>query len=187
MEDGEIMELFRQRSEEALALTERKYFKYCYSIAYAILRNHEDARECVNDTLNRAWQAIPPARPATLRTYLGKITRNLALNALEKAAAGKRGGGEAALAISELEECLPGGGAEGDQFIEREAITRVLNRFLGSLEPRQRRVFVRRYWYADSPRAIAADYGMNAGQIKSLLFRLRRRLKTELEKEGVSL
>ncbi len=187
MKDGEIMELFRRRSEEALALTERKYFRYCYSIAYAILRNHEDARECVNDTLNRAWQAIPPARPATLRTYLGKITRNLALNALEKMSADKRGGGEVALAISELEECLPSSRAEGDQLIEREAITQVINRFLGRLNLQQRRVFVRRYWYAGSLKEIAADYALSVGQVKSMLFRLRRKLKTELEKEGISL
>lgn len=187
MEDSAIVLLYWQRSETAIAETERKYSRYCHSIAYGILRNHEDAQECVNDTLNRAWNAIPPARPSVLRTFLGKIARNLSLNALEKMTAKKRGMGQVELALSELEECVPSNGTESDRFIEEDTITQVINRFLGQLSTTQRKVFVRRYWYTSSLEEIAADYDMTISNVKSTLFRLRKKLKRELVKEGISL
>lgn len=182
MEDGEIIALYWQRSETALAATQRKYSKYCYAIAHNILQSHEDAQECVNDTLARAWGAIPPARPSALRTFLGKITRNLALNALEKAQAEKRGSGQAVLALSELEQCLAG---KDEMPGEIDEITQMIDRFLARLDAAQRRVFVQRYWYARNLEDIANDCGMTVSKAKSILFRLRRKLKDELMKEGV--
>jgi RNA polymerase sigma-70 factor (ECF subfamily) len=187
VEDSEIVELFWQRSEAALAATEKKYANYCRSIAYGILRNYEDAQECVNDTLVKAWNAIPPARPSVLRTFLGKITRNLSLHALKKMTAEKRGLGQVPLALSELEECVSGSSSEGEQLIEDEAITQVVNGFLSRLDVEQRKVFMRRYWYASRLEEIADDYGMTVSKVKSILFRLRKKLKRELEKEGIYL
>ena len=184
MEDGEIIALFWQRSETALAATERKYSKYCYAIALGILQNNEDAQECVNDTLARAWGAIPPARPGVLRTFLGRITRNLALNALEKMQTEKRGSGQAPLPLSELEQCLAG---KDEIPGEIDEITRVIDCFLERLDSTQRRVFVQRYWYAGSLEDIAGDCGMTVNKAKSILFRLRKKLKDELTKEGVFL
>jgi RNA polymerase sigma-70 factor (ECF subfamily) len=187
VEDYEIVELFWARSETAIRETECKYARYCHSVAYGILRNDEDAQECVNDTWHKAWNAIPPARPAMIRTFLGKITRNLSLNALEKQNADKRGAGQFAVALSEIEESVPDDNSDSERFIEDEAITEVINRFLGKLPAEQRKVFVRRYWYASSLEEIAGDYGMSVGKVKSILHRLRLKLKTELEKEGISL
>ena len=187
MEDDAIVELYWERNEAALMETEHKYAKYCHSVAFSILRNDEDAQECVNDTWHKAWNAIPPARPAMLRTFLGKITRNLSINALEKQNADKRGAGQFAVALSEIEDCVPDGNSDSGRFIEDEAITEVINRFLGKLAAEQRKVFVRRYWYSSSLEEIAGDYGMSVGKVKSVLFRLRKKLKTELEKEGISL
>ena len=187
MEDDAIVKLYWERSEAALAETERKYAKYCHSVAYGILRSNEDAQECVNDTWLRAWNAIPPARPAMLRTFLGKITRNLSLNALEKQNADKRGAGQFAIALSEIEDCVPDSKAASERFVEDEAIAQAINRFLENTAAWQRKVFVRRYWYASSLEEIAGDYGMSVGKVKSVLYRLRKKLKTELEKEGISL
>ncbi len=187
MEDEEIVELFWKRSESALTEVEHKYFKYCRSIAFSILRCNEDAEECVNDAFARAWNAIPPARPSVLRTYLGKITRNLSLNALEKINAEKRGFGQVPLALSELDECISGYDSESDWHIEEKMITQTVNKFLGRLTLEQQRVFVRRYWYTSSIEEIATDYGLSQSKVKSILFRLRKKLKRELEKEGISL
>jgi RNA polymerase sigma-70 factor (ECF subfamily) len=187
VEDDKIIELFWKRSEAALTETERKYSKYCYSIAFGILRCHEDAEECVNDTLARAWNAIPPARPSMLRTFLGKITRNLSLNALEKMNAEKRNFGQVPLVLSELNECLSASYFEPEQQIEEEAIVQAVNRFLARLDPEQQKVFIRRYWYVSSIKEIAGDFKMSESKVKSILFRLRKKLKRELEKEDICL
>ena len=187
IEDREIVELYWQRSEMAVSETERKYSKYCYAVAHNILQNHEDSQECVNDTLGRAWDAIPPARPSVLRTFLGKITRNLALNVLEKMKAEKRGAGQAVLALSELEDCIASKGTVDERLIEMEAITQIVNNFLERLDTTQRKVFVRRYWYTNSIEDIANDYKITASSVKDILFRLRKKLKKELEKEGIIL
>ena len=79
MKDEEIVELFWNRSEESVQELARKYEKYCYYIAYSILHNHEDAQECVNDAYYHTWDSIPPQKPNKLSTYVGKLTRNLAL------------------------------------------------------------------------------------------------------------
>ena len=185
VDDNEIVELFWQRSESALTATEQKYRNYCYAIALNILQNNEDAEECVNETLSRAWNAIPPARPVILRTYLGKITRNLSINIFQKQNALKRGLGQNNLAFSEIEDFFLGYEKNIDSFIEEEFITQVLNNFLEQLEVTQRKIFVRRYWYASRIEAIASDYNISVNKVKSILFRLKKKLKTELEKEGI--
>ena len=106
MEDQKIIELYFDRNETAISETDKKYGSYCHTIAYRILQNLPDAEECVNDTWLRAWNAMPPQRPSVLRQFLAKITRNLSLDRWRGANAEKRGGGEAALALEELGECV---------------------------------------------------------------------------------
>lgn len=187
MEDEKMIELFWQRSEGALTAVRKKYAPYCYSIAYRILRSNEDAEECVNDAMLRVWHAIPPARPQMLRTFIGKITRNLSLNYLEKAQAKKRGGGEIELLLSELEDCLPASGPTTEEQLSEQETIAVINRFLDETPITKRKIFVRRYWYGSSVKEIATDFGLTESNIATTLFRLRESLKTALEKEGILL
>ena len=60
MDDRSIIELFLERSEEAILQTDNKYGRYCHRIAFNILGNDEDSEECVNDALMRVWGSIPP-------------------------------------------------------------------------------------------------------------------------------
>lgn len=110
MEDSAIVTLYWQRSEQAIAESDTKYGPYCGHIAYGLLQNSEDAQECVSDTWLAAWNAMPPHRPAVLRLFLGKLTRRLSLQRLRRQGRLKRGGGEAALALEELGDCVPLGG-----------------------------------------------------------------------------
>lgn len=183
MDDSEIIKLYTERSENAISETARKYGRYCRYVAYNILRNDEETDECVNDTYFRAWNAIPPHFPNCLRTFLGKITRGLALNRLEKFAAKKRGEGQAALALDELSECISDkcGGDPTDDIV----IKAVLDRFLEELPAEQRKIFVRRYWYLDSVKKIAKELGLRENAVSVTLFRLRTKLREELEKEGI--
>ena len=107
MEDAEIVDLYWQRDQQAIAETDKKYGAYCQHIAYAVCSDRLDAEECVNDTWLRAWGAMPDKRPTVLSTFLGKITRNLAINRFQRKTRKKRGGGETALALEELEDCIP--------------------------------------------------------------------------------
>ncbi|MGM9520901.1 MAG: RNA polymerase sigma factor [Oscillospiraceae bacterium] len=185
MDDQKIVALYWARSEEAVAETAKKYSGYCRSIAYNILQNREDAEECVNDAYIRAWGAIPPHRPERLSAFLGKITRNLALQRYLKNSARKRGGGEAALSLAELEECLPAAGGDGisDDIALREALERFLR-----AQPKEARVlFTLRYFYMYPISQIAAKLGMSESRVKSALFRLRKKLRAHLEKEGIML
>ena len=125
MNDQDILDLYFARSESAISATNEKYGKYCHTVAMNILYSHEDSEECVNDTWLRAWGAIPPKRPAMLRTFLGKITRNLALNRWEHTHAEKRGRGEPAAALDELTECVADTRAgQPDQLLEQLTLTK---------------------------------------------------------------
>ena len=181
MEDDRIIELFFSRDENALLQASAKYGAYCSSIALNVLGNAEDAGECMNDTLLRAWNSIPPQRPVSLKAYLGKIVRNLALDRYDRLTAEKRGGGQYELALDELAECV----ADTDRFAEKTEISGIINAFLEKQEKEKRIIFVKRYFYMDPVKKIAKDMGMSESNVKTTLFRLRNGLKEELQKEDI--
>lgn len=183
MEDCQIVQLYWDRDEQAIAVTAEKYESYCMTIAKNILGNGEDAEECVNDTYWRAWKAMPPHWPERLSAFLGKITRNLAFNKYSYYTAEKRGGGEMTLVLEELGECVSGRD-DVEQEIDRLELVRVLNDFLSGLSEKKRNIFLCRYWYADSVRAIARRFGMREGTVSMTLHRLRTELKGFLTERG---
>ena len=186
MRDHEIIELYWARNESAITATAEKYGNYCHTIAYNILRNKEDAEECANDTYLRAWSSIPPQRPNRLSIYLGKITRNLALNRHKRYTAEKRGHGQVVLALSELEACVPSE-TTVEQTIEENELAAAIDRFLYAKPKLNRNIFVRRYYHLYAIRDIADAYGMSESKVTSLLFRMRNELRRFLEKEGIML
>ena len=185
MEDSRIIELYFERSETAIVESERKYGRYCGTIAMNILGNREDTEECVSDTWLRAWNAIPPAKPRLLKAFFGRITRNLALNLWEKKRAGKRGGGESSVVLDELEECI----ADAEAYTwsaDRYVLTETLNRFLKGLPEEKRTIFIRRYWYMDQVKDIASEMGLGESKVKMTLLRTRKELMEVLKKEGIT-
>ena len=182
MEDQQIVDLYWQRNEKALSQTQKKYGKYCHSIAFAILYSSEDAEECVNDTLLRAWSAIPPARPGRLSTFLGKITRNLAIDRLDKNTAQKRSG-PVEIVLDELSECIPDTDAENPT--DKIALSDAINSFLASLDGEARVMFMQRYWYASPIKSIARELEKSESYVKVTLMRTRNKFKEHLEKEGI--
>ena len=184
MEEQHIVELFFRRDERALSETRQKYSRYLLRIAYNILQNQQDAEECLNDTLLRAWNAIPPHRPRRLSVFLGKIARHRALDLYATLTAEKRGGSIHAQVLEEWRDCLPANdGDPADDLTVRDA----LSRFLRQLPAETRHIFILRYWYGDSIRAIATTCHATESRIKMTLSRTREQLKTFLEKEGIAL
>ena len=183
MEDREIVALYWSRSETAIDETRLKYEPYLMKIAKNILKDLEDCRECVSDTYLRAWNSMPPHRPAILATFLGKITRRIAIDKWRARSAEKRGGGELPLALSELADCIPSRKTV-EQAVADAELEAAINRFVLSLPLTRRRVFLCRYWYLDSIAAIAKQFGLSQSSVKVLLHRTRKALRTFLEQEG---
>lgn len=183
MNDSEIVELYWARKETAIGETSRAYGAYCRSISRNIVGDSRDAEECLSDTWLAAWNSIPPQRPALLRAYLGKITRRLSLKKWREKHAQKRGGGEVALALDELAECIPDGGGP-EEALDAQLLTEAVNRFLAGLDGSERRVFICRYWYLDPLKDICHRFGYSQSKVKSMLHRLRQRLRLQLEREG---
>ena len=185
MEDNQILDLYWERNPEAISQTDQKYGAYCRQISFQILRSREDSEECVNDTWLRAWNAMPPQRPAILPSFLGRITRNLSLDRYKAGHTGKRGGGQLLVALEELGTCIPA--AESvEKALEDAELSRLIDRFLRTLPEKDQCIFLRRYWYVDTTLEIAHRYKMAEGTVKSSLHRSRQRLKAYLEQEGVA-
>ena len=185
MEDPKIIDLYFDRNEAAIAETDRKYGTYCRSIAWNILQSREDSEECVSDTWLRAWNAMPPQRPGVLRQFLAKITRNLSLDRFRADHAQKRGSGEVPLALEELKECV--GTGDPATEAERALLAQLIDRFLQTLSPRDRNIFLRRYFYMESHKDIAARYGMKEANVRLCLSRTRQKLRIYLREEDFPL
>ncbi len=184
MKDADIIKLYFLRSENAIRETEKKYGGYCLAIADNILSSRQDTEECVSDTYLRAWNSIPPKSPDNLRTYLGKITRGLAINRYKMQSAEKRGGSSADVIFSELQGCIPSNITVEDTLDEKLLI-KAIEDFLRRQSAEKRIIFLRRYWYAESIADIAKSFSLSDSKVTSLLYRLRLKLKEHLEKEGI--
>lgn len=183
MNDQEIIALFLDRDEKAIEYTASKYHNYCYSIADKALHNPQDSEECLNDVWLAAWNSIPPNEPTSLSVYLGRITRNLSVKRLRDINRKKRGK-EITVYLEELEDVIPTR-HNVEETMENELLKESLERFLRKQHKINRGLFICRYYYLDSIGEIAARFGLTENTVKLRLFRLRKKLKEYLEKEGV--
>ena len=186
MDDSVIVQMYWDRNEEALSETAKKYGSYCFSIAKNIVGNNEDAEECVNDTYLQTWNSIPDNKPKMLSTYLGKITRNLSFNRYKRNNAEKRGGGQIGLVLDELSDLIASPD-EPEMEIDSKLLSKAINSFLSNLPLEKRKIFVCRYWYADSIKDIAKTFGMTENNVSVILNRLRQKLSEHLKESGFEL
>lgn len=181
MEDREIINLYLERNNNAISETNNKYGKYCNTIAFNILCNREDSEECVNDTYLHTWNAIPPYVPNIFKSFLAKITRNLALDKYDKRMAKKRNH-KMEVVYEELEECIPTN--ELDIEIGYNELVNEINAFLKTLSQEKRVIFLERYWYFNSIKDISSKYKQKESKIKMSLLRTRNSLREYLEERG---
>lgn len=180
MEDQRIIELLWQRLESGIDALRAKFGRGIDRIAMNILADPDDAEEVANDTYLALWNAIPPAKPDPLSAFVYKVCRNTALNRLRSHQAQKRSGYE--VSLEELSQVLPGDTLEG--HIDTRALGRCIDRFLETLDPQSRCLFLRRYWYGDSLKELAARQHLTPGTLSVRLHRIRGKLKDYLNKEG---
>lgn len=185
MDDQQIIALYHSRSEAAIRETDRKYGPFCRRIAMNILGIPEDAEECVSDTWHTAWRQMPPERPRSLKAFLGRITRNLSVSRFRAARAQKRYKGLEIL-LSELEECIPAAGGV-EHTVEVQELGESISNWLERLPEEDRILFIRRYWYGDAVKELAAEKKCTENQMAQRMYRLRGQLKMYLESEGVTL
>ena len=186
MEDHDIIQLYWDRNENAIARTEEKYGPYCTAIAQNILKDDRDTEECVSDTWLQAWNAMPPQWPRILSAFLGAITRNLSFGRYRAKSAQKRGGGELTVVLEELEECVSGAESAETEAERRELLT-AINAFLAALPAQKRNIFLCRYWYADSVQDIAKRFHTTPGNVSAQLRRMRIKLRAYLTERGYEL
>jgi len=180
MEDERIIELYWNRSENAIKETDKKYGAYCRYIANNILQNLEDTTECVNDTYLQTWNAIPPTRPNVFKLFIAKITRNLAINRYKKIRAQKR---NHTIEIV-LEDCIATE-ANVENNIEYKELVLHLNKFLENLPISKRNIFIDRYWYLNSIEDISLKNEMSQSNVKVILHRLRNDLRKYFNERGI--
>lgn len=185
MEDEKIIRLFLSRSEQAIAELSCKYGGTCRKIAFNILNNLEDAEECVNDTYLATWNSIPPNTPNPLVTYVCKITRNLSLKKYRYNTARKRNSFYD-ISLTELENCIPSNDSNLKPC-EEENLTIIIEDFLDSLDKKSRIMFVKRYWFAESVKSIAEEFGTTENYVAVRMLRIREKMKIYLERKGIVL
>lgn len=182
MNDNQIIKLFFTRNEDAIQQTAYKYGTRLTGLAANIVRNNEDAQECVNDTYLKAWDTIPPTKPDHFFAYLAKICRFFAFGRLDWNNAAKRNGSVVAL-TQEMEECIPS--SWHDETVDSGEISSLVSSFLHRQTQENRMIFVRRYWYGDSVSEIALRYELSQSAVLMRLSRTRSKLAAYLKKEGI--
>lgn len=185
MEDNEIIELFWQRSQRAIAETDQKYGGRLQTLSMNILHDRQDTEECVNDTYHATWNTLPPERPNYFFAYLAKLARNFSFGKYDYYHAQKRCVTVVELS-DEIENCIPAPN-DLEQKLDSKEIGRIISTFLYEQSSEMRAVFVRRYWYMDPIKDIAEMFQISESKVKSILFRMRNKLREHLEEEDIHL
>lgn len=184
MEDVQIVSLYWNRDQSAISESNIKYGQMLKRISLSVVQNQEDSDECVNDTYLKVWDTIPPQKPNSLAAYLGRITRNISINRWYENHTQKRGG--ANVLITELSDCIPSPYSV-EKEIEASELSAVITKWLYSIAQDDRVLFLRRYWFGESLNSLAEECATTPNRLAGRMYRLRKKLKLTLEKEGIYL
>ena len=181
MEDEKIIELLFQRSEKGLYEIQQQYGKLCFKIIHNLLQDTEDTKECINDVYLGVWNAIPPEVPRSLKAYICRIARNIALKQIEYHTAQKRNGSSIPL-VDEFENCI----SVMETDYEMIELTEILNGFLEGLDKESRIMFVKRYWFGESLDTLSEMFGESRTSIAVRLSRIKKKLMKSLKEQKIT-
>ena len=184
LSDGEIIDLYFKRDELAISATGNNYGRYLFTIGNNILNDRLDCEECLNDTYFSTWNKIPPNRPTYLQMFLSKIMRDVSISRYRKNRSKKHIPSELTVSMEELGDCIVSEADVEEDLAIRE-LARLLNGFLKSITKRQRFIFVCRYYYCDSVKAIASMLEVSSKTVYREIERIRLDLRDALSKEDI--
>lgn len=179
--DKDIIAMLEGREEAVLKLIEQEYGNYIKTIAFRVVHREEDVEECLNDSLLKIWNTIPPLVPQSFKAYLGTVARNIALDTYRKEHSEKRKG-EFSELLEELQQCQQ---ENPESIAEQQEISRSIDKYLGKVSKEKRFLFLARYYYGYSIEELCKKQQSSESKVKSTLFRMRKELKKQLEKDGV--
>ena len=184
LSDDEIIELYFQRNESAIAETDKKYGELVFRIAYNILNDKSDSEECQNDTYLDVWKAIPPNRPRVFGAFIAKIARRISIDLYRHKSRKRSVPSELTSSLDELEFCL----SDKEnvlESIEVKELARLLNTFLKTLSQKQQYIFISRFYFSYSVEYIAREMGDTPSSVYKSLEKMKRALGTYLKRKGV--
>ena len=182
MKDTQILTVWRSSPDEGLELARQHYGKYIRKIAFSVLHNEQDAEEVENDVLLGLWQHLQSEDIESLKGFLGKLSREEAIDRLRRKAAARRGQGQQEAAWEELADCFPG---EESDPLEAWAVRKAWDAFLRGLPEKKRKLFLCRYWYGLSVKECAEAFHMKEGAVKTALLRCRETFREFLKREEI--
>ena len=181
--DEELIELYFERNEDAIRLTEKKYGRLIFKVAYNILGNRQDSEQCENDTYLGLWNAIPPARPSRIAAFVITVARRTAISKYREERGKKQVPSELIASMEELSEVVSADDASADA----ESLKAIINAYVRSLNSRRRYIFIGRYYMAESVDALARTLGITESSVYKELTKIKNGLKKHLEKNGVNI
>lgn len=184
MNDGMIISLFEDRSEDAIVLMDQTYGRILKSTVLNILADRRDVEEVLSDTYMKLWNSIPPQKPEHLLAFAAKLARNSAISTLRQKQRQKRND-QCNMLYSELDECLASAGSINEHLDEQE-LASLINRYLTTQSEESRRLFLRRYFSMDGLDELAHDFNMSKHTVSVRLCRIRKGLQSYLRKEGIA-
>ena len=183
MTEEQIIELFFERSEQAINELDSKYGKVLHNLSYNILNDRFDAEECVNDSYLGIWNVIPPEHPNPLLTFVCKIVRNISIKKYHAKTAIKRNS-TYDIAMSEVANYILAPN-NVEKEIESKELAHMIENFLDTLSVENRVIFMRRYWFSDSYKDIADRVGITEKIVSMRLTRIRKQMREYLMKREV--
>ena len=183
MLDEKIIELFFERSDQAINELDSKYGKVFHKLSYNILNDRRDAEECVNDSYLGVWNVIPPERPNPLLTFVCKIVRNISIKKYHAKTARKRNS-TYDVAMSEVENHILSPNSVETEM-EAKELAHIIEEFLDTLTVENRVVFMRRYWFSDTYKDIADRIGITEKNVSMRLTRIRKQMREYLVEREV--
>ena len=177
MLDSTLLRRLQSREQDALEILTKKYQSYVCTILSNMISGvgtYADIEELCSDTFLSVWQNAAAIEPGKLKPYLGTAARNKAKSWLRK----RR---ELPMDLDEIEipdDALP----LEEQAIQAELARRV-RRAVDEMQPKDREIFLRYYYYLQTAETISSELGIPAATVRSRLARGREQLKKTLCKE----
>ncbi len=209
LSDGEIVVLLEARNEHALELIDRQYGSQLKGIIRGIVKDEGVTDECLNDVYLRIWNAIPPAKPADLGSYLRTAAHNIAIDRYDTLHRKSDIPKTALVAIDSDQGVDPEAPERVDETVEQMAESerirallieytktsaasdvykrQLLIEYTKTLPLADRKICIARFYYNAKHREIAARLGIPLGTVKSALHRIKKGMAAFLRREGIGL